>query len=234
MARRSCYFAMPYVLAARFETAWIAEPQLPLDEAVRIAQTGGRGARACPRQGIIHRDIKPENILLPPGSRRATGAAVHGAGGRLRYRPRPRRCRRRSGSPRPGWHSGTPAYMSPEQATGSTRLDGRGDVYALGCVLYEMLAGQPAVHRAYGASHPGPPRHGQRSLYSRTVRDTVGPGLARDRHAGTWPRCPRIGIPRRGPSPRRSRCRSRAGPNRRSRRSRRHASAAGAQCRSPF
>ena len=84
-------------------------------------------------RGIVHRDIKPENILLEAGHAvvadfgiaRAVSAAGHD---------------RLTGT---GMSVGTPLYMSPEQAAGETDLDGRSDLYSLGCVLYEMLAGQP-------------------------------------------------------------------------------------------
>ncbi len=120
------------------------------------------------RQGVVHRDIKPENILLAEGGAlvadfgiaRALDAA---AGERLTET---------------GLALGTPAYMSPEQAAGSRRVDGRADIYALGCVLYEMLAGQPPftgpTTQAVLARHAMDPVP---SL--RTVRATVSPRLAR-------------------------------------------------------
>jgi serine/threonine protein kinase len=82
-------------------------------------------------QGIVHRDIKPENIMLPGGVAVVADFGITMAIGQ-------------AGSSRltdPGFSVGTPTYMSPEQVSGS--VDGRSDIYSLGCVVYEMLAGEP-------------------------------------------------------------------------------------------
>ncbi len=85
------------------------------------------------RHGVIHRDIKPENILLHDGAALVADfgialAVSHAGGNRMTET---------------GLSLGTPGYMSPEQATGERSLDARADVYSLGCLLYEMLAGEP-------------------------------------------------------------------------------------------
>ena len=94
------------------------------------------------RHGVIHRDIKPENILLTADGHALVAdfgiARALGRGGR-------------PSSPRPALAVGTPAYMSPEQASGERELDARTDVYSLGAVLYEMLAGEPPFTGADGA-----------------------------------------------------------------------------------
>jgi eukaryotic-like serine/threonine-protein kinase len=126
------YYVMPYVEGESLRQRIDRERQLPISEAVRLAMEVADGLAAAHARGIVHRDIKPENILLQGGHAviadfglaRALTAA---AGGQLTES---------------GMALGTPHYMSPEQATGS-EVDGRTDIYALGCVLYEMLTGTP-------------------------------------------------------------------------------------------
>ena len=129
----SLYYVMPYVEGESLRQRLHRQGPLPVAEAVRlVAQIAGALAYAH-ALGVIHRDIKPENILLSHdqaivadfGIARALEAAGEG---RLTQS---------------GLAIGTPAYMSPEQALGSSDIDGRADVYALGCVLYEMLSGRP-------------------------------------------------------------------------------------------
>jgi serine/threonine-protein kinase len=127
------YYVMPYVEGESLRDRIDREKQLPLDEALLLAREVADALSYAHTRGVIHRDIKPENILLQSGHAvvadfgiaRAISAA---GGGRLTET---------------GLAVGTPAYMSPEQVAGETDLDGRSDLYALGCVLYEMLAGQP-------------------------------------------------------------------------------------------
>ena len=127
------YFVMPYVEGESLRAKLDRDKQLPVDEALQIAREVADALSHAHGHGIVHRDIKPANILLESGHAvvadfgiaRAASAA---AGDTLTET---------------GVTLGTPAYMSPEQAAGSTSLDGRSDLYALGCVLYEMLAGQP-------------------------------------------------------------------------------------------
>jgi tetratricopeptide (TPR) repeat protein/tRNA A-37 threonylcarbamoyl transferase component Bud32 len=129
------YYVMPYVAGESLRTRLAREVQLPVDDAVEIACEVANALAYAHSQGIVHRDVKPENILLEEGHAivadfgiaRAISAAtiaddrITGANLAL----------------------GTPLYMSPEQAAGHLRLDGRADIYSLGCVLYEMLAGEP-------------------------------------------------------------------------------------------
>jgi serine/threonine-protein kinase len=124
---------MPYVEGESLRDRLRREGQLPLADSLRIVREIALALDYAHRHGVIHRDIKPENILLSDthaliadfGVARALEAA---GGDRLTET---------------GIAVGTPAYLSPEQAAGGRELDGRADIYSLGCVLYEMLAGEP-------------------------------------------------------------------------------------------
>jgi len=127
------FFVMPYVTGESLRQRLERDKQLPLEDALQITREVADALDHAHRQGVIHRDIKPENILLEEGHALVAdfgiARAVAAAGGEKLTAT--------------GVVVGTPAYMSPEQAGGSSRLDGRSDQYSLGCVLYEMLAGQP-------------------------------------------------------------------------------------------
>src|SRR6266542_4458218 len=129
------YYVMPYVEGESLRHRLLRERRLPLDDALHVTRDVADALAFAHRQGIIHRDIKPENILLSGnhaivadfGIARAISAA-----GSLTLT-------------QTGQSIGSPGYMSPEQAMGSMELDARTDVYSLGCVLFEMLAGEPPV-----------------------------------------------------------------------------------------
>src|SRR5260370_29429982 len=111
-----------------------------MGDAVTIASECANALSYAHRHDVVHRDIKPENILLSQGEAVVTDFGIAGAidaagGGKLTQT---------------GIIVGTPMYMSPEQASGEPTLDGRSDVYSLGCVLYEMLAGEPPFTGATG------------------------------------------------------------------------------------
>ncbi len=127
------WYTMPVVDGESLRQRLLREGQLPVDEAVRIARTTADALDFAHANGIVHRDIKPENILLFAGEPMIADFGIALALGRV-------------GQDRltqTGFSLGTPAYMSPEQALSEAHLDGRTDIYSLGCVLYEMLAGEP-------------------------------------------------------------------------------------------
>src|SRR5213593_3389077 len=126
------YYVTPYVEGESLRNRLDREGQLPVAEAVRLSRDVAGALDYAHRHQIVHRDIKPENILLEEGQAVVADFGIARAlqaaeGGNLTET---------------GVTLGTAAYMSPEQATGD-QLDGRSDIYSLGCVLYEMLAGEP-------------------------------------------------------------------------------------------
>jgi serine/threonine-protein kinase len=127
------YYVMPYVEGDTLRDRLKREKQLPLDDALRVAREVADALSYAHSRDVIHRDIKPENILLASGHAVVAdfgiARAISAAGGEQLTQT--------------GMAVGTPSYMSPEQAAGSREIDGRSDLYSLGCVLYEMLAGQP-------------------------------------------------------------------------------------------
>jgi serine/threonine-protein kinase len=127
------YYVMPYVAGESLRARLGREGQLPVDEALRLAREVASALDYAHRQGVVHRDIKPENTLLQDGAALVAdfgiALAVEEAGGHRMTQT--------------GMSLGTPAYMSPEQAMGERKIGPRSDVYALGAMTYEMLAGEP-------------------------------------------------------------------------------------------
>ncbi|MCL7959784.1 MAG: protein kinase [marine benthic group bacterium] len=176
------YYVMPYVEGESLRERLEREGELPVEEAVRIAVEMADGLQHAHDQGVIHRDIKPGNILLSGkhaviadfGIARAVTAAQEG---------------RMTGT---GLGVGTPLYASPEQATGAETLDGRTDVYSLGCVLYELLAGEvpltaatPQAVQARRLVETPAPIHPQRETVPPLLDQVVAKALAK-RPADRW------------------------------------------------
>ncbi|MGQ0539657.1 MAG: protein kinase domain-containing protein [Gemmatimonadaceae bacterium] len=136
-AAGALYYVMPFAEGKSLRDRLNREHQLPIDDAIRIARDVAVALDYAHRQGVIHRDIKPENILFQGGEGAPAVIADFGIARVLAEGAV-------SATLTAAGHAvGTPAYMSPEQASGEREIDGRSDLYSLGCVLYEMLAGEP-------------------------------------------------------------------------------------------
>jgi len=160
------YYVMPFAEGESLRQRLDREKQLAVDESVRIAVEVADGLDYAHQRGVVHRDIKPGNILL---SARHAVIADFGIARAVEAAQRER-------ITSTGLGVGTPLYASPEQATAQETLDGRTDIYSLGCVLYEMLAGEPPLSgatpqiiQAKRVSETPSPLHG--------LRDTVPPAL---------------------------------------------------------
>ncbi len=125
------FYVMPNMEGRSLRERMDAEGQLPLDEALRITREVAAALDYAHRHQVVHRDVKPENILLHEG---AAMVADFGIGKALSEG---------ASVTQSGMTLGTPAYMSPEQASGEGEVDGRSDLYSLACVLYELLTGEP-------------------------------------------------------------------------------------------
>ncbi|MBE0594887.1 MAG: PD40 domain-containing protein, partial [Gemmatimonadales bacterium] len=128
------FYVMPYVEGESLRDRLQRERQLPVADAVRVATEVASALDYAHRHGVIHRDIKPENILLHDGRALVADFGIALAMSRSEGGTR---------LTETGMSLGTPHYMSPEQAMGEREITARSDVYALGCVLYEMLTGEP-------------------------------------------------------------------------------------------
>jgi DNA-binding SARP family transcriptional activator len=148
------FYVMPYVRGESLRHRLLRDAQMPVAEAAGLARDVAEALGYAHGQGVVHRDVRPENILLESGHALVADFGIAGvlesAGGE-----------RLSAS---GIVLGAPAYTSPEQAQGTRALDGRSDIYSLGCVLYEMLGGE--------APFTGPSRT---AILARHVGDAVPP-----------------------------------------------------------
>src|SRR5438445_10435103 len=127
------YYVMPYVEGESLRDRLNREKQLSFEDTVRITTEVAGALAYAHSHGVVHRDIKPENIMLSGGTAVVTDFGIARAVTAAETQP----------LTQTGTIIGTPAYMSPEQATGRAELDGRTDEYSLACVVYEMLVGEP-------------------------------------------------------------------------------------------
>jgi serine/threonine-protein kinase len=154
------FYVMPNMEGRSLRERLEHERQLPLEEALRITREVAAALDYAHRHHVVHRDIKPENILLHEGAAMVAdfgiGKALSGNGSITQA----------------GMALGTPTYMSPEQGSGDADIDGRSDLYSLGCVLYEMLSGDrhsrvpPLRRSSRNASSP----HSQGADHARRAR----------------------------------------------------------------
>jgi eukaryotic-like serine/threonine-protein kinase len=128
------YYVMPYVDGESLRDRLTREKQLPVEEAVRIAREVADALEYAHQHGVVHRDIKPENILLHGGHAMVADFGIALAAARSDGGTR---------MTETGMSLGTPHYMAPEQAMGEREITPKADIYALGCVLYEMLTAEP-------------------------------------------------------------------------------------------
>ncbi len=178
------YYVMPFVEGGTLRDRLDRERQLSVDDTIRITTTVAGALDFAHKRGVIHRDIKPENIVFQEGVALVAdfgiAVAVTAAGGARLTET--------------GLSLGTPAYMSPEQIAGERDLDARSDVYALACVTYEMLAGDPPFlasnAQAVMAKHitdPAPPITTTRPGVSPAIAAAIARALSKapaDRFAG--------------------------------------------------
>jgi serine/threonine-protein kinase len=170
------FYVMPFVEGESLRDRLRREKQLPIEEALRITREVADALGYAHDRGVVHRDIKPENILLERGhavvADFGVARAVTAAGNERLTQT--------------GLAVGTPAYMSPEQAAGESDLDGRSDLFALGAVLYEMLAGEapytgPTAQAimAKRFAEPAPSVRRIRPLVTAAVDQAIAKALAR-------------------------------------------------------
>ncbi len=160
------YYVMPYVTGESLRDRLEREQQLPINDAVSIAREVADALGAAHEMGIVHRDIKPENILL-----RGNHALVADFGIALAVQ--------QAGGPRmtqTGLSLGTPQYMSPEQAMGERIVGPRSDIYSLGAVTYEMLAGEPPF-AGHSVQAIVAKVMTERPVSLSTIRNTVSPNI---------------------------------------------------------
>jgi serine/threonine protein kinase/Flp pilus assembly protein TadD len=171
------YYVMPYVEGESLRQRLEREQRLPIEDALHLGRAVATALDYAHRHGVVHRDIKPENVMLHEGEAVVTDFGIAKAVTAASA----------STLTQTGATVGTPAYMSPEQAAGAAELDGRSDVYSLGCVVYEMLSGRtpftgPTAQAiiAQCFTEPPPPLRGSRGDLPEWLEPVVLKALAKD------------------------------------------------------
>jgi eukaryotic-like serine/threonine-protein kinase len=178
------YYVMPLVEGESLRERLARDGRLPIEEALRIASEVADALGYAHERGVAHRDIKPDNILLERGHAVVADFGIA-------------RAVATTGAERlteTGFAVGTPMYMSPEQAVGEPNLDGRSDLYSLGCVLYEMLAGRPpftgatavAITQQHVVAQPAPVTEARPEV-TPAVAQALVRVLAKDPAERPWP-----------------------------------------------
>ena len=171
------YYVMPYIEGESLRQRLEREKRLPLEDAIHVGRTVASALDYAHRHQVVHRDIKPENVMLHEGEAMVTdfgiAKAVTAAASDTLTQT--------------GATVGTPAYMSPEQASGVVDLDGRSDIYSLGCMVYEMLTGRtpfvgPTAQAIIAQSFTTPPQplRASREGVPEWMESAVGRALAKD------------------------------------------------------
>ncbi|MGH7537705.1 MAG: protein kinase domain-containing protein [Gemmatimonadales bacterium] len=166
------YYVMPFVEGESLRDRLEREKQLPQEEVIKVALEAASALGYAHSRGIVHRDIKPENIMLSGGTVVVSDFGIARAASAVEQQQ----------LTQTGTVIGTPAYMSPEQGTGSPDIDGRSDQYSLACVVYEMLVGQPpftgpnvqAIIARHSLAAVSPP-----SIVRDTIAETMEAALLR-------------------------------------------------------
>ena len=171
------YYVMPYVEGESLRQRLAREQRLPVEDALHLGRSVAAALDYAHRHGVVHRDIKPENVMLHEGEGVVTDFGIAKAVTAAAA----------STLTQTGATVGTPAYMSPEQAAGAAELDGRSDVYSLGCVVYEMLSGRtpftgPTAQAiiAQCFTEPPPPLRGSRGDLPDWLESVVMKSLAKE------------------------------------------------------